>query len=124
MTSVSHRTSCSDLDRISGRATCDQCNQFYIAKQMIRIQKSKSPHRLYEAIKQNSYYKSKQMGRVFYYVQSQMKIGPQSLTNRLKDVGDAVDFDLLAKLYDNTTAKSVSKSVFFPLLCPTSVSSQ
>lgn len=109
----SHWTSRSDLDQISGRATCDQWNQFCVAKQMIRIHKSKMPHRLYEAIRQNSYYKSRQTGRVFYYVQSQKKVGLQSLANRLKDVSDAVNFDWLNSMTVPQQRASL-KQCFFP----------
>jgi len=94
-TSRSHWTPRAELDRISGRATCDQWHQFCLAKQMIRIQKSKLPSRLYESNCRNSYCKNGQMGRVFYYIKSNKKTGLQSLFNRLKEVSDSIKFDWL-----------------------------
>jgi len=113
MTSQSHWTPRAELDRISGRATCDQWYQFCIAKQMIRIQKSKLPNRLYESIRQNSYYKNRQMGRVFYYVKSNKKIGLQSLSNRLKEVSDSINFDWLNYMTVDQQCTLLKKN-FFP----------
>jgi len=70
-------------------------------------------------IRQNSYNKNRQLGKVFYYASARKKIGLQSMSNRLKDVSDEINFDWLNDFSFSQLRWSLKKS-FLPYYCTTS----
>ncbi len=84
-----------ELNVISQRATPDEWADYSIAKATARMVLSAQPKRLLCGVLMNAYSERRQQGRLFFYDDSQRKIGRQRLRNRLQSVSRMMKFKWL-----------------------------
>ncbi len=100
-----------ELDMISGRATPDEWSDFCLAKMLARMAIEKTPRRLSEKTMLNSYQERRQLNRLFFYDNSERKIGRQCFKNRVGCIANQMKFEWL-KYSPNALRPSLKKSFF------------